>query len=139
MSAPTPSRSILAPLSAPPMFQIPTTTRIPTNPTASPSIRSRVGFSSGKTNTIAMRAIKGVAPLIIPASADETLVSPNPNSIQGIDTHSTLATKRYFHDHRGGSEVLVTTLTMIKVTAPNAMRENATPTGVNTSSPTMMK
>ena len=88
---------------------------------------------------MAIRVIKGVAPLNIPASAEETRVSANAKSIQGIDTHRRLTMKRYFHAHFGGRGVLVTRLKTTRVAAPKAIRVKATPTGVNASRPTIIK
>ena len=67
-----------APSSEPPPIpsQGASTTSTPAKPTAMPAIRSGVGGSSGSTTSENSSVISGVRELKIPASSEETSVSP---------------------------------------------------------------
>lgn len=103
-----------------------------------PMMRCAVGRSSGKAIMMASSVISGVPPLMMPASADDTCVSPKPNNIHGIETKNKDPMNNGPHDHRGGSDVRVINAMMSKVMPPNMMRPNAIPTGVKDSKATMM-
>ena len=124
---------------APRPCQTPTTTSTPVKPIPSPIMRWRVGFSSGKATRIATRVRSGVAPLMMPASADDTYCSLNAKSSQPRLVMRIAARNSGRQYRRGGRGVRVTALTMSIVTMPRNSRLNTTPAGVSDSRPILMK
>ena len=124
---------------APSPCQMPTTMSTPMKPIPRPTMRLGVGRSSEKTSRVAIKVNNGVAPLMIPASAEEIWISPNAKANQGtVATNSAVKNSGFQTDH-GGSLVPVAALKISKVSKPSTMRPNATPAGVNDSRPSFMK
>ena len=84
------------PSSSPPPIpsQTPTTMSTPAKPMDSPTIRSRVGRSSGKARSTTTSVASGVHALMIPARIEDTCVSPQAKSVNGIEQNSRATSAR---------------------------------------------
>jgi hypothetical protein len=100
---------------------------MPRKPANSPRTRSTLGCSSGKASKMTARVVSGVEALMIPASTDDTCVSPIAKSVNGMLFMSIAITKRCRHvDRLRGSRVPVRAETTSSAAAPTAKRTNAT-------------
>ncbi|CAB5015753.1 unannotated protein [freshwater metagenome] len=102
-------------------------------------MRRGVGRSSEKTSRVAIKVTNGVAPLMIPASAEEIWVSPNAKANQGNVATNSAVKNSGFQTDRGASFVFVAALKTNSVKSPSTIRPNATPAGVRDSRPSFMK
>ena len=94
----------------------------------------------GRRCRIATSVISGVAPLMIPASADEMCCSLKAKKQPAArSSSSSAATNSGPQYRRGGSGVRVTALTISIVTRPRNSRLSTTPAGVSDSRPSLMK
>jgi hypothetical protein len=131
-----------APSSEPPPspFHGASTTSTPRKPRSRPAIFSGVGGSSGSNPIENSSVISGVSALKMPASSDDTSVSPNAKSANGAAFMSAPRTTRCGHSERSrGSRSFVAARISSSAGAPNAQRRNATWTGaIPASSSTLM-
>src|SRR3954466_15173676 len=118
----------------------PSTTSTPAKPAINPAIRRGVGRSSGSMNVATTSVNSGVVAFQMPASTDEMRVSPSASSRNGIELPNRAITNRWPHTPRpAGSFPRVTASAISSTPAPSATRPNATSTGANASTATLIE